>query len=139
MATYVSGGCLCGAVRYDCDESPMMQGACHCRDCQRQTGSAFATIVIFKKSTMEISGAGYTVFAHKGESGEEVRRGFCNKCGSSVLAEYDVTPDFVVVMAGTLDDPSLIKPAWNIYTAGKQAWVELSPHMKQFEGGFRRD
>ena len=54
-------------------------------------------------------------------------------------AEYDGRPDFEVVMAGTLDEPSLIKPTWNIYTAGKQPWVELSPHMKQYDGGFRRD
>lgn len=139
MAGFASGGCLCGAVRYHCDEPPLMQGTCHCRDCQRETGSAFATLMIFRRETVEISGIGYTVFAHKGESGQEVRRGFCCKCGSSILVEYDVTPDFTVIMAGTMDDTELIKPEWNIYTAGKQGWVDLSPHMKTFDGGFRRD
>ena len=55
------------------------------------------------------------------------------------MAEYDVTPDFRVILAGTLDDNSVIKPEWNIYTTSKQPWVELSPHMKSFDGGFKRD
>jgi len=55
------------------------------------------------------------------------------------MAEYDVTPDFRVIMAGTLDDTAVIKPEWNIYTTSKQPWVELSPHMKSFGGGIKRD
>lgn len=136
MPCYAKGGCLCGAVRYECGAPPIMQGACHCRDCQKQTGAAYAVLAIFQKDDVTVTGDSYEVFVHKGESGQEVRRGFCSKCGSSILAEYDVTPDFAVVMSGTLDDPALVKPEWNIYTAGKQPWVELPHDMKNMEGGF---
>jgi hypothetical protein len=113
-----------------------MMGTCHCRDCQRSSGSAFATLMIFKKDTVEITGDGIAQFRHTGGSGQSVERCFCAQCGSSVSAIYDVTPQFTVIFAGTLDDPSLVKPQWNIYTAGKQPWVELSPLMKSFEGGY---
>lgn len=136
MPAYATGGCLCGAVRYDCAEAPLMMGTCHCRDCQRNSGSAFATLMIFKNETVTVTGEGMAHYTHKGGSGQSVDRCFCSKCGSPVSAFYEVTPDFTVVFAGTLDDPSVVKPQWNIYTAGKQPWVELSPHVKSFEGGY---
>jgi len=139
MGSYATGGCLCGAVRYDCAEAPLMMGTCHCRDCQRNSGSAFATLMVFRKGTVTISGDGVSHFSHAGGSGQSVERCFCSKCGSPVSAFYDVTPDFTVIFAGTLDDPSPVQPQWNIYTTGKQPWVELSPHVKSFEGGYGRD
>ena len=136
MSSYAAGGCLCGAVRYDCAEAPLMMGTCHCRDCQRNSGSAFATLMIFKKDAVAITGEGVAYFSHIGGSGQSVERCFCSKCGSSVSAFYEVTPQFTVVFAGSLDDPSLVKPQWNIYTAGKQPWVDLPPHLKSFQGGY---
>lgn len=133
---FASGGCLCGAVRYVCADAPIMAGTCHCRDCQRCTGSAFATLMIFRKGSVNFSGDALSTFTHQGESGKQVYRSFCRECGSAVAAEYDVTPDFTVIMAGTVDDPALVRPDWNLYSASKQPWVELSPHMKTFEGGF---
>ncbi|MBT5048066.1 MAG: GFA family protein [Rhodospirillaceae bacterium] len=138
MTSYATGGCLCGDVRYECIEAPLMMGSCHCRDCQLHSGSAFATLMIFKKENVSFTGDSLARFTHKGGSGQSVERGFCKNCGSSISAFYDVTPDFMVVMAGTLDDPALVQPKWNIYTAGKQPWVELSPHMQSFEGGYGR-
>ena len=133
---YATGGCLCGAVRYDCADAPLMMGTCHCRDCQRSSGSAFATLMIFNKETVAVSGDGLATYTNTGGSGRAVERGFCGKCGSPVSAFYDVTPDFTVIFAGTLDDPSLVKPQWNIYTADKHPWVALSPDTQTFKGGY---
>lgn len=139
MAVYATGGCLCGAVRYDCAEAPLMMGTCHCRDCQRNSGSAFATLMIFRNDTVSITGDGVSHFSHAGGSGKSVERCFCSRCGSSVSAFYEVTPDFMVVFAGTVDNPALVEPQWNIYTADKQPWLELPPQLKSFEGGYRRE
>lgn len=136
MADFATGGCLCGAVRYRCTEAPLMTGSCHCRDCQRATGAAFATLLVFRKGTVTVEGDALITRTHKGDSGKNVYRSHCRECGSPVLAEYDVTPDFTTVMAGTLDDPGLVRPEWAIYTASKQPWVELPAGMKVFEGGF---
>lgn len=135
---FATGGCLCGALRYDCADQPAMMGTCHCRDCQHASGSAFATLMIFPKAAVTLHGPVAT-YTHKGDSGKDVRRRFCPTCGGHVVIEYDVTPQFAVVMAGTLDDTSLIRPAWNIYTASKQPWVELSPSLRTFNKGFKRD
>ena len=107
--------------------------------CQRNSGSAFATLLVFKKDTVEVTGQSLSTFSHKGGSGQLVYRSFCRECGSPVYAEYEVTPDFRVISAGTLDDSELIEPQWNIYTASKQPWVELSPDRKSFEGGLRKE
>jgi hypothetical protein len=139
MTEFATGGCLCGNVRYSCADKPLMSGACHCRDCQQNTGAAFATLLIFKKDSVSVSGGSAKTYVHTGESGKFVRRSFCSDCGSPFMAEYDVTPDFRVIMAGTLDVSAIITPEWNIYTASKQPWVELSPHLKSFDGGFKRD
>ena len=136
MADFATGGCLCGAVRYRCAAAPLMTGSCHCRDCQRATGAAFATLVIFPKRTVTVDGDALVMRTHKGDSGKNVYRGHCGQCGAPVLAEYDVTPDFTAVMAGTLDDPGLVRPQWSIYTASKQPWVELPAGQKIYEGGF---
>lgn len=136
MTSFATGGCLCGNVRYESTEQPLMMGTCHCRDCQRNSGSAFATLMVFKKEAVSFSGEALSQYAYEGGSGQSVERGFCRQCGSPVSAYYDVTPDFMVIMAGTLDDPSLIRPQWNIYTAGKQPWLDLSPHIKSFKGGY---
>ena len=133
---FASGGCLCGAVRYECANAPIMAGTCHCRDCQRHSGSAFATLMIFRKESVTFSGDPLSTFTHRGESGKQVSRCFCGTCGSAVAADYDVTPDFTVIMGGTIDDPALVRPEWTLYSASKQPWVELPPHMKTFEGGF---
>ena len=116
-----------------------MMGTCHCRDCQRSSGSAFATLMIFKKETVAVSVEGIAHYKQPGGSGHSVERCFCSQCGSPVSASYDVTPDFSVIFAGTLDDPSLVKPQWNIYTAAKQPWLELPPHVNSFAGGYRRN
>ena len=139
MTEFATGGCLCGNVRYSCADKPLMSGACHCRDCQHNTGAAFATLLIFKKERVTVSGDSAKTYEQAGDSGKPVRRSFCSDCGSSFMAEYDVTPNFLVIMAGTLDETAFIQPEWNIYTDSKQPWVELSPHMKSFDGGFKRD
>ena len=139
MINYAAGGCLCGSIRYTCAEEPLMSGICHCTDCQENSGSAFIPILIFKKESVSVVGNTSKVFEHNGDSGKSVRRSFCSNCGSPYMVEYEVTPDFRVILAGTLDDKSKIKPEWNIYTDSKQPWVELPLHIKSFERGFKRN
>ena len=137
MKEFGCGGCLCRKVRYVCKDYPLMTGACHCRDCQLNTGSAFATLLIFLKDSIAVSGGTVRVYQHLGDSGQLVRRSFCANCGSPFMVQYDVTPDFRVIMGGTLDKPETIKPEWNIYTDSKQGWVEISDKLRSFERGFK--
>jgi len=138
MVEFGTGGCLCGEIRFFCNEKPLMAGLCHCRDCQTNTGTAFGTLIIFSKSAVTVRGDSIGVYESKGDSGKNVRRRFCRNCGTPYMVEYEVTPNFRVILGGTLDDPSLVKPEWNIYTSSKQPWLELSKDLKCFDRGFER-
>ena len=106
----ITGGCYCGALRYECDQSPVEPGICHCRDCQRWTGSAFLAVAVFP-----ISAFRYTKGSPKiNQSSSIVGRFFCSDCGSSLHCRYLVNlsnddiaenPDHVLVSIGTLDKP----------------------------------
>ena len=101
MTTRV-GGCLCGKVRFALEGEPAMQSVCHCRNCQRQAGSAFSVIVGAAKSAVTITGELKTYEDH-GESGGAVLRRFCPNCGAPVVSHIPAAPDFVIIKAGAFD------------------------------------
>ena len=127
----IQGGCLCGAVRYSASGDPAFVGVCHCTDCQKFTGSAFAAVVGVPKPAVSVQGemASYT---KPGDSGQPIHRRFCPKCGSSVLDEADALPNIVMIAAGTLDDPGWVAPRLQIYCDSAQPWVELGGEMQRF-------
>jgi len=128
----LTGGCLCGRVRYTLSGDPVFSGLCHCRNCQRYTGSAFEVVVAFPSASVSIDG-GLKTYNDTGDSGQQVRRRFCPNCGSGVVAEADVLPDVSLVLAGTLDDPSAFAPAMEIYCASAQSWVHAGGERPRFD------
>ncbi len=127
----IAGGCLCGKVRYSASGDPAFVGVCHCKDCQKFTGSAFATIVGVPKSALSIQGR-LSTFSKAGDSGKAIERKFCPECGSSVIDEVAAMPDIAMLGTGTLDDSSWVKPAMQIYCDSAQPWVHLQGEMKSF-------
>ena len=102
----IKGGCLCGAVRYTAEADPTSATVCHCRDCQKFTGSTFATLVRVPKEAMTIEGALKT-FSSIGGSGNPILRHFCAECGSSIAEESAMRPDTIVLNVGTFEaEPS---------------------------------
>src|ERR1700684_1171488 len=98
MPATLAGRCMCGAVRYKVSEAPMATGLCHCDRCRPQSGSAFSTIIIIKRSTFSIEGE-TAVFDDVGSSGLHVARRYCPRCGSPLTTESDVAPDMMFVKA----------------------------------------
>lgn len=129
----ISGGCLCGQVRYRAETEPTFVGLCHCRDCQRFTGSAFALVIAVPKPTLAVMGT-LKGFTKLGSSGKPIERLFCPECGTPILDEAQALPGVAMIAGGTLDDPSWIKPTSQIYCASAQPWVELGGDMKKFDG-----
>jgi len=134
----ISGGCLCGKVRYETKAEPLFMGICHCSSCQKQAGSAFGTSVAVPKQALSIKGTVKT-YAHKGGSGKVVNRRFCPDCGSPVITEAEALPDVVIIKAGTLDDTSWLKPTAEIFCENAQPWVQLGGGMQRFPGNRPRD
>ena len=126
-----SGGCLCGRVRYTVNADAAFAGICHCRNCQRYTGSAFEPVVAFPSAAVSVQGELKT-YQDTGDSGQPVYRRFCPNCGSGVIADVAVMPGMTLVLAGTLDDSSSFNPAMEIYCSSAQPWTQTSGERKKF-------
>ena len=127
----ISGGCLCGKVRFTASAEPAFTGVCHCRSCQRNGGSAFAVVLAFPADAVSMQGELKT-YTDTGDSGKSLFRRFCPECGSSIASEAEVMPGMIMLKAGVLDDPSVVKPAMEIYCDSAQPWVSLGGEMKSF-------
>jgi hypothetical protein len=119
----LTGGCLCGRVRYTVTVTgePAFSGLCHCRNCQRYTGSAFETFLVFPSASVSVQGELKT-YDDTGDSGQLVHRRFCPNCGSGVVNEVDALPGMTIVLAGTLDEPAAFKPTMDIFLSSVQPW-----------------
>ena len=117
-------GCLCGAVRYTAEGDPTSVTVCHCRDCQKFTGSAFATLVRVPKEALTIEGTLKT-FTSIGGSGNPILRHFCPECGSSLAEESSMRPDSIILNVGTFDDPTIAKAGREIFRADALPWIEV--------------
>ena len=127
----LTGACLCGRIRYTASGEPAFSGVCHCRNCQRYTGSAFETVIAFPTASVSVQGELKT-YNDTGDSGNSVRRRFCPNCGSGVIAEVDVMPGLTLLLAGTLDDPAKFTPTMDVYCSSAQPWVHASGERTQF-------
>jgi hypothetical protein len=128
-----TGACLCGKIRYSANADPLFMGICHCKDCQRATGSAFEAVIAVPEATLSVQGTP-KAFAVKGQSGNSVHRSFCPDCGSTLMSRLDAMPGVVLLTTGPLDDPSQFKPAMQIFCASAQPWVQLGGEMMRFPG-----
>lgn len=131
MKTPFTGGCLCGAIRYECSAEPIMMVNCHCRDCQQVTGSAFAAAILVPGKAVKIIGD-VKYYNVTGDSGSIVGRGFCPNCGSRLFSKPPIR-EFMGIMAGSFDDPSEFQPGMDIYTASAQPWDYMNPELPKFD------
>ncbi|MEZ7911577.1 MAG: GFA family protein [Propionivibrio sp.] len=132
MADPIRGACLCGAVRYECTAEPMFAVNCHCRDCQRASGSAYLPVLMVPAAALKVVGE-VCEYAKQGDRGFVARRSFCPVCGSQLFACSDGMPDWVGLRAGTLDDPSRYRPQADIYTRSAHAWDVMAPETAKFD------
>ena len=131
MATPFTGGCRCGAIRYECSAEPLMTGNCHCRDCQQVSGSAFLANLAVPKDALTLTGE-VKYYKVKADSGNTVSHGFCPTCGAPVVAKNSGMPALMFLRAGNLDDPSWFRPAIDVYTASAQPWDHMNPDLPKF-------
>lgn len=128
MSMFFAGGCACGAIRYECAAAPVFSWICHCRDCQRASGSAFCPVLYVPKSALNISGES-TYHEVKAESGNWVKRGFCPECGSPLFIQAELVPYLQGLWAASLDEPSQFQPSVQVWSGSAQPWAGLFPHL----------
>ena len=132
MSEDITGGCLCGAVRYRCRGEPISQGLCQCERCQRQSGSAFLMATVFAREAVTIELGELRTYAAYGRDGNGLYRHFCPTCGSAVMITLDRYPEIRSMMGGTVDDKARLRPTFSLWCSSAQPWLELSPEIVKY-------
>ncbi len=124
MTTVRSGGCLCGAVRFEVRWPPLMVATCSCKNCQKQAGSALSIIAVLPRDGLAVTGE-LTTYVDQAESGNAVFRRFCGRCGSPVVTDTPAAAEqgIIFIKAGTLDEASDLVPSIHYWTCSAQDWV----------------
>lgn len=129
----LEGGCACGEVRYRLLFPPMFVHCCHCRDCQRQTGSAFVINALIETGRIALLQGDPVPVAVPTDSGRPHRIFRCPSCQTAVWSEYGGIAKLRFVRVGTLDDPAALPPDVHIYVRSKLSWVRLPQGTPAFE------
>jgi hypothetical protein len=133
MSDDLEGGCACTAVRYRLTSRPMFVHCCHCRDCQRQTGSAFVLNTLIEADRVVVLSGAPEPVAVPTESGRPHQIFRCPSCQVAVWSVYGGVAKIRFVRVGTLDDPAALPPDVHIYVRSKLPWVALPPTIPAFE------
>jgi hypothetical protein len=129
----ITGGCLCGAVRYEVTSEPVASRMCWCKVCQKLGAGSGTVNAVFNHDDVRITGE-LTTYTNTADSGAEMKRGFCPVCGTSVTSQSSTRKHLMILRAGTLDDPEVIKPDTAIWTAEAPSWACISAEHAQFAG-----
>jgi hypothetical protein len=128
--TDADGGCTCRFVRYRVIGAPMIVHCCHCRWCQRETGAAFALNAMIEADRVAILEGEVEIVVTPSASGKGQRISRCPVCRIAVWSNYSGAGEAIrFVRVGTLDEPDRMPPDVHIFTASKQPWVVLAPHV----------
>ena len=130
----VEGGCQCGAVRYRLNAAPLSVYACHCKDCQRFSGTTHTLSMVIRAEDGELTKGELHGFDKLADSGRTVRMMGCRDCGTKIWNVPLATPEYLIVKPGTLDDISWIEPIGAIWTDSRAPWVTLDPAAPNFPG-----
>lgn len=136
----IEGSCDCGAIRYRMTTAPMYVHCCHCRWCQRETGSAFVINAMIEAERVELLQGTPLVVTTPSASGKGQKIARCPSCFVALWSNYAGAGDKVrFVRVGTLDDPDRLPPDIHIFTATKQPWVTLPEDALVFEEYYDRN
>ena len=134
MPALLTGRCLCGAVRYTVAAPITELRACHCRDCQKSSGTGGSVNAMIPSSSFKIVEGAPKCFSVTADSGRTLYRFFCGDCGSPLYSQRTTTPETTSLRIGTLDDSSDMKITANIWTRSARPWAYIDPATKQFSG-----
>lgn len=134
----LTGGCLCGAIRYEVNGDPVRVANCHCDDCRKATGSSFATNAFFKEDDITVLQGEPKSFQHTADSGNTMTKQFCGDCGSQLFGMGSGRPGIKNIKVGTIDDASSIRPQVNVFASKALPFTILSEDTENHERGLPR-
>ncbi|MSP02340.1 MAG: GFA family protein [Acetobacteraceae bacterium] len=129
---FVRGHCLCGAVTFTIHGEPIGTGQCHCKDCQRSSGTGHMSLARFKKEDVRLQGETAS-YAATADSGNINTRHFCPKCGSRLYGENSAFPGIMNVSVGCMDDSNWFVPGRVVYAKDRPSWDATSTSVPNFD------
>ncbi len=129
-----TGGCQCGALRYELNTEPITLYACHCSACQKQSSSAFGMSLRVPRSGFAVTRGVPREWRRRADSGREVICHFCGDCGSRLFHCPSPESEFLNIKAGTLEDTKWLRPVGHVWTGSAQGWVALGGDVLVYEG-----
>jgi hypothetical protein len=133
MSEAYTGGCACGAIRYDIPTEPVSMLHCQCRQCQQKSGTGHGSYLTFThRSEVKLTGQA-TTWDIAGDTGLVKTRAFCSTCGTPVYMIFAAAPDIFIIHAASLDDPSRFKPQKVMFSSSSHAWDYIDPALPTFE------
>ncbi|MBD2307656.1 GFA family protein [Chroococcidiopsis sp. FACHB-1243] len=133
MTAPYTGGCQCGQIRYEIQAEPLTLYACHCKECQQQSSSAFGMSMPVPREAVIILQGQPKQWKRFSDSGREVICLFCDECGTRLFHYPARNPKITNVKPGTLDDTSWLKPVDNLWTQSAQKWMNFDDTMLNYE------
>jgi len=127
-----TGGCACGAIRFEIHGEPVFSNDCQCRDCQHMSGTGHGSYLTFRRDGVTHSGAA-TRWDMVGDSGNVKTRAFCPNCGAPVYMTFSAMPEVFTVHAASLDEPGRYRPQAVTYGVRGHAWDHLDPAVQRFD------
>ncbi|MDP6567751.1 MAG: GFA family protein [Alphaproteobacteria bacterium] len=129
MTSALTGGCLCGAVRYRTATPPGRVSHCHCQDCRKHSGAPFQTWANFATTDILFEAARPAIHA----SSAVAERGFCANCGTPLTFQYLETRDRLSLSVGSLDDPSAVTPECHYFAERPVSWLHLDDGLPRLD------
>lgn len=114
--------CACGGLRATCTGAPRKVSLCHCRDCQRRTGTPFGLAAFFDREQVRTEGCA-RIYVRAADNGHTVQHHFCPSCGSTVFWYPSRMPGLVAVAVGAFADPGFPPPTQQVFTQHRHPWV----------------
>ena len=133
MSKSFSGGCGCGAIRYESTAEPVLMLHCHFRDFQRSSGGPFSSFVILPTEALKLLQGALRFYDSPSQAGGKTHRGFCPECGAPIQVMTDSQPQIVAIRTASLDDPSWFNPQMDVWISDAHSWDQMNPALPKFE------
>jgi len=133
MSDTITGGCQCGAVRYEFKGEPFVGAHCHCNNCRKFTGAGHASNLVVPADGFTVTGE-MSTYEYKAESGNDMTRYFCPKCASPIYGTSSSNAKALVLRAGGFDDPGVFQAKVSLFTPESAPWDHIDENTKSFDG-----
>ena len=133
MGAKLTGGCLCGAVRYECSHEAEKIAVCHCLDCRKAGGAGAAHILRVPAESVTFRQGEPKSYAKRADSGNLITRFFCPECGSQLFSQREDLPQYTAIRVGSLDDPALLEIGLHIWTRSALPWMPMDEPVPRHE------